>query len=122
MNAFSRISTVTLVIALSAPGVFAQRLSESTGLSVFQNSCTSCHGANPVEHAPSEATLKTMSPESIYDAITTGVMKNMAASLNDNDKRLIAEYLGGRKLDKDDAGDIRSEEHTSELQSLRHLV
>ena len=108
MNAFSRISTVTLVIALSAPGVFAQRLSESTGLSVFQNSCTSCHGANPVEHAPSEATLKTMSPESIYDAITTGVMKNMAASLNDNDKRLIAEYLGGRKLDKDDAGDIKN--------------
>ena len=49
-----------------------------------------------------------MSPEAIYEAITTGLMKNMAASLNDSDKRLLAEYLGGRKLDKNDAGDAKN--------------
>jgi polyvinyl alcohol dehydrogenase (cytochrome) len=103
-----RILTVTLAIPLAASCAFAQRLSESTGLNLFQNNCTSCHGVTPVEHAPTEATIKTLSPEAIYEAITTGLMKNMAESLNDNDKRLLAEYLGGRKLDKNDAGDARN--------------
>jgi len=109
MNVSFRILTATLAIPLSASCAFAQqRLSESTGLNLFQNNCTSCHGVTPVEHAPTEATIKTMSPEAIFEAITTGLMKNMAASLNDNDKRLLAEYLGGRKLDKEDAGDAKN--------------
>jgi len=49
-----------------------------------------------------------MPPERIYAAITTGSMKNNAASLTDIEKRLLAEYMGGRKLDKDDAGDMRN--------------
>src|SRR5580704_5625700 len=108
MNVLFRISTFKLAILLLTSCAFAQRLSESTGLNLFQNNCTSCHGVTPVEHAPTEATIKTMSPEAIFEAITTGLMKNMAASLNDNDKRLLAEYLGGRKLDKDDAGDAKN--------------
>jgi len=108
MNALFRILTLKLAILLLASCAFAQRLSESTGLNLFQNNCTSCHGVTPVEHAPTEATIKTMSPEAIYEAITTGLMKNMAASLNDNDKRLLAEYLGGRKLDKEDVGDAKN--------------
>jgi polyvinyl alcohol dehydrogenase (cytochrome) len=104
-----RLLTVTLVITLSALCAFAQqRLSESTGLNLFQNNCTNCHGVTPVEHAPTEATIKTMTPEAIHEAITTGLMKNMAASLTDDEKRLLAEYLGGRKLDKDDAGDAKN--------------
>lgn len=108
MKVCSRMLAVTLTI-LSAPWAFAQvRMSESTGLNLFQNNCTNCHGITPVEHAPSEATIKTMAPEAIYDAITTGLMKNMAASLSDSDKRLLSEYLGGRKLDKEDAGDAKN--------------
>jgi polyvinyl alcohol dehydrogenase (cytochrome) len=108
MNVLFRILTLKLAILLLASSALAQRLSESTGLNLFQINCTSCHGVTPVEHAPTEATIKTMSPESTYEAITTGLMKNMAASLNDNDKRLLAEYLGGRKLDKEDAGDAKN--------------
>src|ERR1700722_8718141 len=107
MNVSFRILSATL--ALSASCAFVQqRFSESTGLNLFQINCTSCHGVTPVEHAPTEATIKTMSPEAIYEAITTGLMKNMAASLNDSDRRLLAEYLGGRKLDKNDAGDAKN--------------
>ena len=36
--------------------------------------------------------------------MTTGSMRNMAAALNDQDKRLIAEWVGGRKLDTDLVG------------------
>src|SRR2546423_988814 len=75
------------------------RRSESTGVNLFSNNCTSCHGNPPVEHAPSEATIKTMTPERIYEAITTGIMANNAKMLSDTAKVLLAEYMGGRKLD-----------------------
>jgi polyvinyl alcohol dehydrogenase (cytochrome) len=96
------------LILVSAPLLQAQRLSESTGVNLFKNNCTKCHGIMPVEHAPTEATIKQMSPESIYAAITTGSMKENAVSLSDADKRLLAEYMAGRKLDKEDAGDMKN--------------
>src|SRR5581483_3493461 len=85
-----------------------QRLSESTGVTLFASHCTQCHGIVPVEHAPAEATIRSMPPESIYAAITTGTMAANAASLTDAEKRLLAEFMGGRKLDKDDVGDARN--------------
>jgi polyvinyl alcohol dehydrogenase (cytochrome) len=96
-----------LLVFLAHAGV-AQRLSESTGVNLFKNNCTSCHGINPVERAPSEALIKQMPPERIYEAITTGVMKNMGQKLTEDEKRLLAEYMGGRKLDKADAGDMKN--------------
>jgi polyvinyl alcohol dehydrogenase (cytochrome) len=84
------------------------RLSESTGVNLFTNNCTKCHGDTPVERAPTEATIKQMPPERIYDAITNGSMKAMAAHLSDTDKVLLAEYMGGRKLDKTDVGDMKN--------------
>ena len=109
MSVLCRIPSVSLtLLLLSAPCLFAQRLSESTGVNLFKNNCTSCHGITPVEHAPTEATIKQMPPERIYEAITTGSMKTNAAALTDADKRLLAEYMGGRKLDKEDAGDMKN--------------
>ena len=101
-------SAFLTLILLSAPCLLAQRLSESTGVNLFKNNCTKCHGITPVEHAPTEATIKQMPPERIYAAITTGSMKENAAALSDADKRLLAEYMGGRKLDKEDAGDMKN--------------
>src|SRR4051812_27880900 len=108
MNLACRNSAVIVTVLLLPAGAFAQRLSESTGVNLFKNNCTACHGATPVEHAPAEATIKQMPPERIYEAITTGSMKNNAASLSDADKRLLAEYMGGRKLDKEGVGDIKN--------------
>src|SRR5215469_11065131 len=95
-------------IAVSAASVSAQRLSESTGINLFASHCTQCHGVIPVERAPTEATIRAMTPERIYEAITTGSMKANAANLTDDEKRLLAEFMGGRKLDKDDAGDSKN--------------
>jgi polyvinyl alcohol dehydrogenase (cytochrome) len=109
MSLFCRIPSVSLTLLLvSAPCLFAQRLSESTGVNLFKTHCTSCHGITPAEHAPTEATIKQMPPERIYAAITGGSMKTNAAALGDADKRLLAEYMGGRKLDKVDAGDMKN--------------
>ena len=103
-----RFGMTALAVAISASVLPAQRLSESTGISLFQNNCMRCHSATPVERAPSEATIKQMPPERIFEAITTGAMKTNAASLSDDDKRLLAEYMGGRKLDNGDAGDMKN--------------
>ena len=98
-----------LFVALTLPVSMAQqRLSESTGVNLFNTHCTGCHGETPVEHAPSGSAIKGMSPEHIYEVITAGPMKNMAAKLTDDEKRQLAEYMGGRKLDKGDAGDARN--------------
>src|SRR5262249_62211504 len=105
MNAAFRSSaTLAAILTGSWPGL-GQRLSESTGVNLFKNNCTTCHGNPPAERAPAEATIKQMPPERIYDAITNGSMKSMAAKLTDDEKRLLAEYMGGRKLDKAEAGD-----------------
>ena len=45
-----------------------------------------------------------MTPERILQVMTTGAMRSAAAALSDQDRRLIAEWVGGRKLDSDLAG------------------
>jgi polyvinyl alcohol dehydrogenase (cytochrome) len=68
--------------------------------SLFYNNCTSCHGNPQVERAPDPAVIRQMSPERIYQALTTGSMKQIAKelSLTDEQIREIAEYMSGRKL------------------------
>jgi len=105
-------AAATLMPVVAQPPQAAQappvRLSESTGVNLFATHCTQCHGLVPAEHAPTEATIRAMTPESIYEAITTGAMRTNAASLSDTEKRLLAEFMGGRKLDKEDAGDAKN--------------
>ena len=45
-----------------------------------------------------------MTPERILEAMTTGSMRTAAARVSDQDKRLIAEWVAGRKLDTDLVG------------------
>ncbi len=108
---FPAFRSAALLAALVSVAPFASaqvRLSESTGVNLFNNNCTSCHGKPPADRAPAEEVIRQMPPERIYEAITTGAMKNMALKLNDDDKRLLAEYMGGRKLDKGDTGDAKN--------------
>jgi polyvinyl alcohol dehydrogenase (cytochrome) len=70
----------------------------------YFSNCASCHESAEDHQAPRTAILKQMTPEHIYDALTTGTMRTPAASLSDADKRLISEWLGGRRIDTDNAG------------------
>ena len=99
-----------LIVSAGAAQV---RLSESTGVNLFANNCTTCHGATPAERAPTEATIKQMPPERIYEAITTGSMKTMAQKLSEDEKRRLAEYMGGRK--NGPRGGRRHEEHAESV-------
>jgi len=71
--------------------------SENTGEDVFLDYCARCHGK--LTTAPSKATLRKMTPEKIYEALTSGVMRDVASKYPDKKKRLVAEWLGGRRID-----------------------
>jgi len=87
---------------------YVPRMSEGNGAPQFGAYCRSCHGNAQVERAPDPSVLKSMSPERIYAALTTGAMKQQAKDLTDADKRAIAEYLAGRRLGTSGSADART--------------
>ncbi|HKV02202.1 MAG TPA: PQQ-binding-like beta-propeller repeat protein, partial [Ktedonobacteraceae bacterium] len=78
------------------------RASEGAGSTIFGNYCENCHGK--LDSAPAPELLKKMTPEHIYEVLTTGVMAPMTQDLDDQQKRDIAEWVGGRKLEFGDIG------------------
>src|SRR5262249_35114096 len=53
----------------------------------------------------SPAALRSMSPERIYTALTTGIMKSVGDTLSEADRRRVAESLAGQLLGSAAAGD-----------------
>lgn len=87
---------IALALALSlglaaAPAALAD---VKHGETVFRARCSSCH-AMGVGGSPTTAQFKEMSPERIVAAMTTGTMATMAAGLEDDEKKSIAEFLTG---------------------------
>jgi polyvinyl alcohol dehydrogenase (cytochrome) len=106
------IACVTILLSAIAPPARAQGpspLPTSPGQTLFNQNCASCHaGPNHVERAPDLKTLMEFTPESVYAAVTTGTMSLPAQKLTSDEKRLIAEYLGGRPLDAKHSGSAES--------------
>jgi polyvinyl alcohol dehydrogenase (cytochrome) len=84
---------------------------------IFNSRCATCHqnvkasaDANDarLKTAPSTETLGQMSPEAIYAALTTGAMVQQAQGLSNDEKRVVAEFFGGRPLGSADAGDAKN--------------
>lgn len=71
---------------------------------LFDLTCQTCHGNAAVPRAADPAVLRRMTPERVYEALTTGVMQAQAQALTDQAKRGLAEYLGDRKLGAGESG------------------
>ncbi len=109
--------------AQSSAAPAATRISEGTGSRQFGENCRVCHRNPPVERAPDPAALKSMAPERIYAAITTGEMKEQAKNLSDADKRAIAEFLAGRRLGASETGDAKAmANHCSANAAIRDVT
>ena len=71
-----------------------------SGAQLFQTSCANCHGAEGVDvggrAAPPLSALNALSPERIYQALTTGSMAGHAASMPDKQKRDLTEFVARR--------------------------
>jgi polyvinyl alcohol dehydrogenase (cytochrome) len=88
------------------PSPAPERNGTEFGFAVFQQHCTSCHGNPAFERAPPPAALRAMSPERIYAALTTGVMKSVGDTLSEQDRRRVSESLAGQLLGSGQSGDI----------------
>jgi polyvinyl alcohol dehydrogenase (cytochrome) len=111
-NSFKSFPVIAVAIASYAiaqtppPGIFGQ----PAGAPLFRSNCGSCHTAQGLELggriAPPLASLKSMSPEKIYEAMNTGgKMQEQASRLTDRDKRNVTEFLAGRRVDAKGLGD-----------------
>jgi polyvinyl alcohol dehydrogenase (cytochrome) len=87
-----------------------------SGLATFQTRCTICH-ANSVserkdvrgaERAPTTDVLRQLSPERIYQTLTTGSMQVQAKDLSDIAKVRLAEFMSSRPMGSARAGDAAS--------------
>src|SRR6185436_2361078 len=77
MKIFSLVLFATAALAQqqAAPQPLVQvRGNEGAGSTIFGNACGGCHGK--LEGAPPPAMLKKLTPEKIYEALTTGDMRN----------------------------------------------
>src|SRR5262245_9048988 len=96
------IGIVLIYLIISVP-VAAQQPRQ-----IFDQKCATCHGAAAVERAPEPATLRQMTPERIYEALTSGTMRVQAEGLPDETRRGIAEFLSDRKLTSSEIADART--------------
>jgi polyvinyl alcohol dehydrogenase (cytochrome) len=66
------------------------------GAELFKTRCSACHDGPPQARMPSTAELKTQTAESVYNALTGGVMVTQAAGLSEDDRRAIARFVTGK--------------------------
>ncbi len=64
------------------------------GAPLYKTHCANCHDSG-VLRAPARNLLEFLSPEAVLSSLTTGIMKQQAAHLDDNQKNQIVEYLVG---------------------------
>ncbi|MBD8529986.1 MULTISPECIES: PQQ-binding-like beta-propeller repeat protein [unclassified Massilia] len=65
---------------------------------LFTQHCAACHSGFLGSRAPSKQVLATFPPSTIVHALTVGVMRAQGYPLSGSERRLIAEYVTGKKL------------------------
>jgi polyvinyl alcohol dehydrogenase (cytochrome) len=96
---------VLLFLLLLLPlAVNANAQAPTSGRALFDRACLNCHGNSAVPRAPDPSVLRRMTPERVYEALTTGSMRAQAQDLGDGGRRAVAEYLGDRKLGAGESG------------------
>jgi polyvinyl alcohol dehydrogenase (cytochrome) len=66
------------------------------GAALFDTHCAACHAATTDARVPTVAALRQRTPESIVDALVSGVMRQQGAELSDGERHAVAEFLGAR--------------------------
>jgi polyvinyl alcohol dehydrogenase (cytochrome) len=88
---------LAVAVAIASP---CRAFAQGPGMTLYQERCATCHmpAPPPDNRAPSLSALRNLSPEAVLVAITTGPMAPNATGLADQQRRAIAEYLGGRAI------------------------
>src|SRR5579871_2558424 len=67
------------------------------GAELFEKNCASCHRQGSPTHAPAPEALRQMSRTAILDALNTGKMMLVAASIPIMQRMALANYLGAKE-------------------------
>ena len=76
-----------------------------SGIATFQTQCFQCHGHPDVPEAPTPDEIRALTPERIYESLTTGSMAEVSVDLSDIQKQRLAEFMGGRPMGSAGAGE-----------------
>jgi polyvinyl alcohol dehydrogenase (cytochrome) len=69
------------------------------GFGLFQQRCLSCHGNPAFKEAPSPEALREMTPEHVFEVLSTGAMYPVVGkSLSDDERRAVAESITGQLM------------------------
>src|SRR5262245_12223243 len=79
-----------------------------SGWSAFQTRCARCHMNPAADLGPSAMEIRWMTPERIFEALTTGSMQKESQGLSDSQKRRIAEFMAGRPMGSSKAGPAKN--------------
>ena len=71
--------------------------SNMPGAAHYDKACASCHEGT-VQKAPHREMLYLQTPESVYSAITEGIMVAQASGLTDQERIEVAEWIGGQPM------------------------
>ena len=83
-------------------------LAQSTvGLRLFETKCASCHQSSQNKKAPDASRLRKMTPEAVY-AVFSKASHAQIQGLSDDDRKMLAAYLGGRKLGITEIADAKN--------------
>src|SRR5688572_33069710 len=94
----SMLKSFKLLLLLAASSI---ALAQDNGEELFNARCAACHlDPDPVvnAHAPSKEDMARFTPNSVYSALTDGLMRLQAAGLSDADMRALAKYLTTREV------------------------
>lgn len=95
----SSLLTSSLLIStavLAQPGGSPPAPAAAEGEAVYNQYCATCHAAPADLRTPPRAALGTFTPNSIYYALTQGLMAPQGSVLSDAQKLQVAQYLTGR--------------------------
>ncbi|HEX9224976.1 MAG TPA: PQQ-binding-like beta-propeller repeat protein [Candidatus Acidoferrales bacterium] len=84
-----------MVLLSASPSALAQ---EPDGATLYKKQCVLCHENPGQTRAPAPTAMRLMSPENIIRALESGRMKDQGQLLTPAQKRLIAEFLTGKKV------------------------
>src|ERR1700730_9985550 len=93
-----------VMLAATADSTLAQ---STVGLREFETKCASCHQSAEGQKAPDASVLRKMTAEAVYTAVSKAPHTEIQG-LSEDDKKMVAAYLGGRKLGVTEIADAKS--------------
>jgi polyvinyl alcohol dehydrogenase (cytochrome) len=99
MKRFMKVQKPFKLLLLLGLSSFA--LAQDNGEELFNTRCAACHlNPDPVvnAHAPSKEDIARFTPNSVYSALSEGLMRLQATGLSDGDMRNLAKYLTGKEV------------------------